>query len=174
MSKRSKRHFVHLYQTYIVMKTFLGISDSAIAICQYLDLRLKVAKNRAPPKMSKYIPIFSNGFASFTRWSLNLRKLVHHLTEPSDFLTSTVGAAQGEYGGRITPASSCSAKCSSKPCGLGSTLSLTSSAKSGLISCKILAKCHISSLCLAKAHTSACAPSGQNYPMLFKKIHIFI
>ena len=52
---------VYSYRPYLVMKAVLGMSDSAMAICQYPDWRSRVVKNRAPPRLSKHMLILGKG-----------------------------------------------------------------------------------------------------------------
>ena len=87
------------------------------------------------------------------------------LRRVSPWPSSTVGAAQGEEEGRITPASSCSSRhffsSSSKPRGVGRTRSLTGAANPVFISWQMAVKWPRSILCLAKApcrlHRMSCS-----------------
>ena len=80
---------------------------------------------------------------------------MHQRTDPSPLRTSTVGAAQADEDGRMTPAANCSLRhfssSSSNPLGVLLTHSLTGAAHAVSISCWIAEKCPTSRWCLAKA-----------------------
>ena len=90
---------------------------------------------------------------------------MHQRTVPSDLRTKTVGAAQAEDEGRMTPACSCSwrhfSSSPSKPLGVRLTRSRTGAAPLVLISCLILVKLPKSVQLRAKARCLRTRPASR-------------